>query len=149
MARTETAKPDKDGYYKSTEDGQTFVAFAPGFYTSNKQRPGDTFIVREKGEKFKWARPATPANVTADAGGEPALLDKEAREILPALSGLTDVQLNGMVGAETAGRRRKAVISAIEDELANRVGKIGGPAPAKQPEEKEPTVPPGGDPLLS
>lgn len=148
MATDNAPKPDKDGYYKSTEDGQTFVALQDGFYTSNKQRRGDTFIVKEKGEKFRWARPATAANVTADAGGSPALLDKEPKEILAALSGLTDVQLNGMVGAETAGKRRKGVIAAIEDELANRVGKIGGPVPAKQPEEKEPKVP-GGDPLLS
>lgn len=148
MARTETAKPDKDGYYTSTEDGQAFVALQEGFYTSNRQRRGDTFIVKEKGEKFKWARPATAANVTADVGGSPALLDKEPKEILNALPGLTDVQLNGMVGAETAGKRRKGVIAAIEDELQNRIGRIGGPVPAKQPEEKEPKVV-GGDPLLS
>lgn len=149
MATDKTPKPDKDGYFKATEDGQTFVAIANGFYTSNKQRPGDTFVVREKGEKFRWARPANPGDVTADVGGEPALLDKEAKDILPALSGLTDVQLNGMVAAETSGRRRKGVIAAIEDELANRVGKVGGPPPAKQPEEKAQTVPAGGDPLLS
>lgn len=145
---TETAKPDKDGYYKSTEDGQTFVALQDGFYTSNKQRRGDTFIVKEKGERFKWARPATAANVTSDAGGRPGLLDKEPKDILAALSGLTNVQLNGMVGAETAGKRRKGVIAAIEDELANRVGEIGGGVPGKQPEEKEPKLA-GGDPLLS
>ncbi len=149
MARTETVKPDKDGYYKATEDGQTFVALRDGFYTNNKQRPGDTFVVQEKGEKFRWARPAAAADVTADAGGRPGLLDKEPKEILAALSGLTNNQLNGMVGAETAGKRRKGVIAAIEDELANRVGEIGGGVPGKQPEEKDQTVPGGGDPLLS
>jgi hypothetical protein len=147
MATRDTVKPDKDGYYTSTEDGQTFVALSPGFYTSNKQRAGDTFVVQTKGEKFKWARPAKPADVTADLGGEPALLDKSPKEIVQGLSGLTDVQLNGMIAAEQAGKMRKGVLAAISDELANRVGKVGGPAPAKQPEEKEPTVPPAADPL--
>jgi hypothetical protein len=118
------------------------VALSPGFYTSNKQRAGDTFVVQTKGEKFKWARPAKPADVTADLGGEPALLDKSPKEIVQGLSGLTDVQLNGMIAAEQAGKMRKGVLAAISDELANRVGRVGGPEiKAKKPQEKEPKVP--------
>lgn len=144
MATAKQPKPDKDGKYTSTAAGQTFYAFREGFYDGGRVRVGETFPVNEKGEKFAWAYPASEGQVTADLGGRPALLEKKPAEIVKSLSGLTNTQLNGTLSAEQAGKNRKAIIRAIEDELANRVGEIGGPPPAKQPEEKDQTIPGGG-----
>ena len=131
--------------YITKHDGEVLVALEDGFYGLGRVRQGQTFNARSKGEKFSWAKPATPADVTADKGGEPNLLDKPMKDIIAALPGLSDVELNGMIAAEQAGKTRKGVLAAMGDELANRVGRVGGktqnPA-AKQPEEKEPKTPP-------
>lgn len=122
----------------------TFVATSAGFYDGHRVRRGETFVAPED-EKFGWAHKAGAEDVAADTGGSAAILEKSGKDIVAALAGLTDVELNSLVSAEQAGKGRKAVLAAIEDERANRVGRIGNkhqnPA-AKQPEEKDPIVDP-------
>lgn len=116
------------------------VAVFDGFYGGGRKRAGDTFMAPVK-EKSKWFRAADAADVTDDLGGAPNLLDKPIPDIINALPGLRDDELNGLISAEQAGKTRKGVLSAISDELANRVGRTGGPEPkAKQPQEKDPKV---------
>lgn len=122
----------------------TFVAVTPGFYDGGRVRQGETFVAPAS-FKAKWAKPGSPGDVIADTGGEPGLLDKSAREIVPAIAGLSDNELSSMIAAEGAGKKRKAVLAAFEDERANRIGRVGGPPPNKQPEEKEPTTAPAPD----
>lgn len=132
---------------KSTQETlETKVAVYDGFYGGGRIRAGETFVAPKK-EKSKWFRAADEADVTADLGGEPNLLDKSARDIVVALSGLTDQELNGLISAEQAGKTRKGVIAAIQDEIDNRVGRVGGPEPkAKKPDEQEPKTP--GEPAV-
>lgn len=54
---------------------------------------------------------------------EPALLDRNAKDIEAALPGLTDEELLATLDAETAGKTRKGVIAAIEAEVAARQSK--------------------------
>lgn len=119
---------------------ETKVAVFDGFYNGGRIRAGETFVA-PKDEKSRWFRSADEHDVTDDLGGEPNLLDKPMREIVAGLSGLTDQQLNGLLSAEQAGKTRKGVMAAINDELANRVGRVGGNEPkAKQPEETDPKI---------
>lgn len=130
---------------------ETKVAVFDGFYDGHRIRAGETFVAPKKA-KSRWFRGADEADVTADLGGEPALLEKSARDIVTGLAGLTDQDLNGLISAEQAGKNRKGVLAAIQDEIDNRVGRVGGPEPkAKKPDEKEPKVvgePATGDELL-
>lgn len=146
---TEKSKKEVGQVFTSSKDGEEFVALKDGFYEGARVRRTQTFTVTNKGEKFNWAKPATTADVTSDKGGAPGLLDKKMTDIVSGLAGLTDTELQGTLAAEQAGKARKGVITAIEDEIANRVGRVGGNTPGvKQPEEKEPKVPAsGGDPL--
>lgn len=137
---------------KSTHDTlETKVAVFDGFYGGGRIRAGETFVAPKK-ETSKWFRSADEADVTADLGGEPTLLDKPARDIVAALGGLSDQELNGLISAEQAGKTRKAVIAAIQDEIDNRVGRVTDKEPkAKKPDEKEPKTeaePGVGDDLL-
>lgn len=130
---------------------ETKVALYDGFFGGHRIRAGQTFVAPVK-EKSKWFRAADEADVTADVGGPPALLEKDAKDIVTALSGLSDEELSGLISAEQAGKARKGVLAAIEDERANRVGRVGGPElKAKKPQEQEPKTPGGpaiGDELL-
>ena len=120
---------------------ETKVAVADGFYGSGRVRKGETFVA-PKNAKARWFKPASEGDVTADKGGSSAILDGHAKDIVGQLSGLTDKELNGLIAAEQAGKMRKGVLAAIGDELANRVGRVGGNEPkAKQPEETDPKTP--------
>lgn len=123
---------------------ETKVAVSDGFYGGARIRRDETFVAPVK-EKSRWFRSADEADVTRDLGGEPGLLDKSIRDIVGALGGLTDQELNGLLSAEQAGKTRRGVLAAIQDELDNRVGRVGGEIKAKKPDEKEPKVP-GGEP---
>lgn len=144
--RNELKKVEKPEGYVTKEDGEVLVATSPGFY-QGRVREGETFTAMDKGVRFTWARSAKAGDITADAGGPPELLDKSPQQIIAALGGLTDREINGLISAEQAGRQRKAILAKMADELANRVGRIGGPAPNKHPEEKDPVPPVGTDPL--
>lgn len=124
-----------------TDEIETKVAIADGFFGARRVREGATFRA-PKSEKARWFKSADAEDVTDDLGGEPNLLDQSIPDIVASLSGLTDQQLAGLLSAEQAGKTRKGVMSAIDDELANRVGRVGGNDPkAKQPEEKDPKKP--------
>lgn len=126
----------------STHDKfETKVAVADGFYGGGRIRAGETFTAPKK-DKAKWFRAADEADVTADLGGEPHLLDGSVKDVVAALSGLSDQELNGLISAEQAGKARKGVLAAIEDERANRVGRVTDKEPkAKKPDEQEPKQP--------
>lgn len=117
---------------------ETKVAVFDGFFNGGRQRAGDTFVA-PKSAKSRWFRSADAADVTDDLGGEPHILDGSAKDIVVALAGQTDEQLNGLISAEQAGKMRKGVLAAIQDEIDNRVGRVGGNEPkAKQPQETDP-----------
>lgn len=130
---------------------ETKVAVFDGFYGGGRQKAGDTFVA-PKSAKSKWFRAADADDVIDDLGGEPHLLDGSAKDISVALSGQTDEQLNGLISAEQAGKMRKGVLALIQDEIDNRVGRVGGNDPkAKQPQETDPKTaaePGAGDELL-
>lgn len=137
----------------STHDKfETKVAVYDGFYNGGRVRKGDTFVA-PKAEKARWFRSADAADVTDDLGSTASILDGDAKSIVAALSGQTDEELSALISAEQAGKMRKGVLAAIEDERANRVGRVGGPEPkAKKPQETDPKVagdaPAAGDPIL-
>lgn len=121
-----------------TGDMVLFVASSTGFINGGRVRPGETFMA-EASRKFSWAHPANEADVLADAGGPPGVLDMKMVDIPAAIVGLQTKEVQGLLEAEQAGRARKGVMAALSDELSNRVGRVGGPDPqAKQPEEKAP-----------
>lgn len=131
---------------------ETKVAVFDGFFGGKRIRKGETFVAPKK-EKARWFRSADGADVTDDLGSTASILDGQAKDIVAALSGQTDEELSALISAEQAGKNRKGVLAAIEDERANRIGRVGGPEPkAKKPQETDPKVPgaePGpGDELL-
>lgn len=117
---------------------ETKVAVFDGFYGGGRIRTGETFVAPKKA-KAKWFRAADAADVTDDLGGSANILDGSAKDIVAALSGLRDEELDALISAEQAGKMRKGVLAAIEDERANRIGRVGGNEPkAKQPQETDP-----------
>ena len=124
-----------------TDEIETKVAIVDGFFGARRVRAGETFRAA-RSEKAKWFKSADPEDVTDDLGGEPNLLDNSIPDIVAGLAGLSDKQLDGLLSAEQAGKTRKGVLAAIEDERANRIGRLGGNDPkAKQPEETDPKQP--------
>lgn len=53
---------------------------------------------------------------------EPSLLDGNAETVIEALPSLSDDELAGLKADETAGKSRKGVLAAIDEEIERRAG---------------------------
>lgn len=93
-----------------------FVATAKAFFRGGRIRPGDKFKAPEDFEA-SWAKPASEHDPEEEA---PDLLSFNAREVISEVNDLDDLQaLHRLRDAETSGARRKTVLGAINDRIAN------------------------------
>jgi hypothetical protein len=124
-------KPVGAPKYTTKADGEMLRATKRGFYNGEQIDVGETFRALSKGETFGWARAAKPVDAAEEHDVAPAFLERSIKEILPDLRDKTDKELNELISAEQGGQMRKGLLSAIQDELDNRVGKdapVPGPA---------------------
>lgn len=114
--------------YKTSKDAEQLRATAQGFYGGRRIKPGEAFFAQSKGESFSWAMPvgakASRSADRVDESDKHALLNKAIREILPALKPMSDADLRALRDSESKGDNRTTLLNAIDDELANRVGKV-------------------------
>lgn len=82
---------------------------------------GDVFAVPD-GFKASWASRSAEADAKIDADGnkEPTQADKSIDDLLTDLDQKSDADLQNMLDAEIAGKKRKGLIAKIGDEIDNR-----------------------------
>lgn len=131
-----------------TEKTETKVALREGWFGNQRQRIGDTFQAPVS-LKGKWFRSASDkSELVQDAlGTKTNILAVEPKNAGHWAASATSAEINEAISVEQgASSPRKAVLKQLRDELANRVGRTGGPDPAaKQLEEKDPLTGPGAD----
>ena len=96
-------------------------AIALGFHNGARVRPGDTFYEEAEFTGAWFVTVGSEAEAAATVVEEGTLLDQPAVKIVAELKNLSDAELNALLSAEQAGKTRKGVLAAINDELANRV----------------------------
>lgn len=95
----------------------TNTTTAPQYVGPHLVQPGDTRMVDDT-----FLPPAAGAAVVADEPESPllSLLDGNVQEVAAALAALSDDDLAQIEAAETAGKTRKGVLTAIEEDKLRR-----------------------------
>lgn len=128
---------------KKSEELEVKVATATGWADGHRIRRGDTFTA-PKNFEGRWFKPAD----SKDERVQDALReDSNILAVKPAgvkawAASATSDEINKAISVEQgSGSPRKNVLNMLQDELANRVGRTGGPDPAaKDIHEKDPIV---------
>lgn len=122
---------------------ETKVATATGFYGSHRLRRGDVFVAPVELEG-RWFKPSDSKDERVqDALREDSnILSVKATQVQAWASSASADEINKAISVEQGSQApRKKVVALLQDELASRVGRIGGPDPAaKDPNEKDPLV---------
>ncbi len=122
-----------DGKYTTKADGEELLATAKGYYAGAQIEPGQKFRVRDKGEVFSWASPEDAVETKRKAEG--GYLAGSVRDIVGRIKDLSDRDLKAYRNEEAAGEQRKSVLTAFDDELANRTSNPTVPGGAGKTEK--------------
>ena len=126
------------------EQMETKTAKADGYYSSERVKPGERFNapVSFKGKWFSGPSDKEEASTEDGEIRQPGVTGMSAKEVKAAAATMTSDEINTAISVETGSLMRKNVINLLQDELANRVGRVGGPDPAaKDIHEKDPLTP--------
>lgn len=118
-----------DGKYTTKEDSEELVASSRGYYAGAQIEPGQKFRARDKGESFSWAAPEG-ADSKKRSEEKTGYLAGSVRDIVGRIKGLSDADLKAYRAEEGRGDQRKSVLTAMDDEIANRQTNPSVPAGA-------------------
>lgn len=126
---------------------ETKTAVMLGYYGGRRIRPTETFTAPVE-EKARWfVGPSDGKQAVEDAPVKSNIKSIDPKDAASWAASATSAEINEAIGVEQgSGSPRKNILKQLQNELANRVGKTGGPDPAaKQLEEKDPLT--TGEPL--